>query len=447
MQQIRMPKQASNIIEKLQAAGHEAYVVGGCVRDSLLGREPYDWDITTSATPMQVKEVFPRTIDTGIKHGTVTVMMDHVGYEITTYRIDGEYEDGRHPKNVTFTPSLKEDLRRRDFTINAMAYNDRDGLVDLFDGVGDLERGIVKAVGEARQRFSEDALRMMRAVRFCAQLGYSLDEETAQAIKELAPTLKRISAERIRVELIKLLTSPHPEQMRLFYELSLTKEFLPEFDRAMETGQNNPHHCYSVGEHIIKSICEIRNAPTLRLAMLFHDLGKPVCKTTDEKGIDHFYGHPAISAKIAKKRMGLLKFDNETRDTVVFLAQYHDLRIEPEEKKVRKKMSEFGTERTLLLTEVETADVKAQSDYKREEKLERIRLVKEWIERIRESGDPLTVKDLTVDGTDLIRLGYPKGPALGLELKALLELCLQEPEKNQRDGLLALAEKHLEQMK
>ncbi len=445
MQQIRMPASASNIIEKLQAAGYEAYVVGGCVRDSLLGREPYDWDITTSATPMQVKEVFPRTIDTGIKHGTVTVMMDRVGYEITTYRIDGEYEDGRHPKNVTFTPSLEEDLKRRDFTINAMAYNDRDGLVDLFDGVKDLERRIVRAVGDARQRFSEDALRMMRAVRFCAQLGYSLDEETAQAIKELAPTLKRISAERIRVELVKLLTSPHPEQMRLFYELSLTKEFLPEFDRAMETGQNNPHHCYSVGEHIIKSICEIRNDATLRLAMLFHDLGKPACKTTDEAGIDHFYGHPTISAEIAKKRMGLLKFDNETRDTVVFLSQYHDLRIEPEEKKVRKKLSEFGTERTLLLTEVETADVMAQSMHLRKEKLERISRVKEWIRRIEESGDPLSVKDLAVDGRDLMELGYPKGPALGEELKTLLELCLEQPGQNEREGLLALAKTHLEQ--
>ena len=234
---IALPQDVAFIIHKIEKAGFEAFAVGGCIRDSLLSRTPNDWDITTSALPEQVKALFPHTIDTGIKHGTVTVMCHHVGYEVTTYRIDGEYEDGRHPKQVVFTPSLIEDLKRRDFTINAMAYNDSRGLVDAFEGQQDLQKGVIRAVGEPEKRFSEDALRIMRAVRFAAQLGYTIEEETEAAMRRLSDTLTKISAERIQVELVKLLVSDHPGHMKILYETGITKVILPEFDRMMETEQ------------------------------------------------------------------------------------------------------------------------------------------------------------------------------------------------------------------
>ena len=275
MVMIQLPEKVKFIINTIMEAGYEAYAVGGCIRDSILGRIPDDWDITTSATPCQVKELFGRTIDTGLKHGTVTVMLDKEGFEVTTYRIDGVYEDNRHPKEVTFTASLIEDLKRRDFTINAMAYNDTVGLVDAFGGMEDIERKVIRCVGNPRERFMEDALRIMRAVRFSAQLGYQIEAETKEAIKELSQNLAHISAERIQTELVKLVISPHPEKLKVACETGITKVILPEFDVCMATEQNNPHHCYNVGEHILKSMEKIRPEKVLRLAMLFHDIGKP----------------------------------------------------------------------------------------------------------------------------------------------------------------------------
>ena len=255
---IELPEKVKYVIDTLMDAGYEAYAVGGCIRDSILGRKPEDWDITTSANPMQVKNLFRRTIDTGIQHGTVTVMLEKEGFEVTTYRIDGEYEDGRHPKEVVFTSNLIEDLKRRDFTINAMAYNEKDGLVDAFCGIEDLEKKVIRCVGNPEERFQEDALRMMRAVRFAAQLGFSIEKNTKRAIVELAGNLAKVSAERIQVELVKLLVSNHPEEFMTAYETGLTKVFLPEFDAMIKTPQNNKHHCYNVGEHTIE-VC----SPTL----------------------------------------------------------------------------------------------------------------------------------------------------------------------------------------
>lgn len=246
---IQIPEKAKFIIDRLAAAGFEAYAVGGCVRDSILGRIPQDWDITTSARPEQVKTLFPRTVDTGLQHGTVTVLLEKEGFEVTTYRIDGRYEDSRHPTEVIFTPNLEEDLRRRDLTINAMAYNDDRGLVDIYGGMQDIADKVVRCVGNPLDRFGEDALRILRAIRFSAQLGYRIEENTGDAIRQLAPLLKNISAERIQTELVKLMTSPHPDYLREAYTNGVTKVFLPEFDLAMETEQNHPHHCYSVGEH------------------------------------------------------------------------------------------------------------------------------------------------------------------------------------------------------
>ena len=255
---INIPQKAAQILKTLNAAGYEAYVVGGCVRDSILGREPGDWDITTSALPEQVKELFRRTVDTGIQHGTVTVMMDKEGFEVTTYRVDGEYHDGRHPDAVTFTRSLEEDLKRRDFTINAMAYHPEHGLVDLFGGMEDIGKRIIRCVGNPVERFTEDALRMLRAVRFSAQLGFTVEENTKAALARMSGNLEHVSAERIQTELVKLLVSDHPDYLRTAWETGLTREFLPEFDACMETEQNTPHHCYTVGEHILKVLQRLR---------------------------------------------------------------------------------------------------------------------------------------------------------------------------------------------
>ena len=290
---LTIPSNAEKILHILEENGYEAYVVGGCVRDSILGRTPDDWDITTSASPEQVKELFHRTVDTGLQHGTVTVLMDKEGYEVTTYRVDGDYEDGRHPKQVMFTSSLEEDLKRRDFTINAMAYHPVRGLVDLFHGMEDMQAKIIRCVGDPMERFHEDALRILRAVRFSAQLGFTIEKETKNGIRVLAPNLKCVSAERIQTELVKLLVSPHPDYLRVAYETGITKEFLPEFDRCMETEQNTPHHCYTVGEHILHSLMLVRPDKVLRLTMLLHDIAKPVMRKTDENGRDHFKMHAA----------------------------------------------------------------------------------------------------------------------------------------------------------
>ena len=255
---IELPKKVLFIINNLQLAGYDAFAVGGCVRDSILARKPQDWDITTSAKPEAIKEIFRRTVDTGIEHGTVTVMIGKDSYEVTTYRIDGAYEDSRHPKKVRFTNCLEEDLRRRDFTINAMAYNDDVRLVDVFGGMQDLNHHLIRCVGDPRERFSEDALRILRAVRFSAQLDFPIEPDTAKAVKELAPNLKNISAERIQTELVKLLTSPHPERIQDACELGITKVVLPEWDAMVGVKQNTIHHKYDVAEHTLYEACEER---------------------------------------------------------------------------------------------------------------------------------------------------------------------------------------------
>lgn len=436
---MNLPKNVEYIITTLENAGFEGYAVGGCVRDILLNRNPDDWDITTSASPAQVKGLFAKTIDTGIQHGTITVLIGKETYEVTTYRIDGEYEDSRHPKEVIFTSNLLEDLKRRDFTINAMAYNDRSGIVDAFDGMKDLENKIIRCVGNAKERFTEDALRMMRAVRFSGQLGYEIETETAGAVKELAPTLKKISAERICTELTKLMVSAHPEYLKKAYELGMTKIFLPEFDAAMEMEQNNPHHCYGVGEHILHSLTKVRAEKVLRFAMLFHDLGKAMTKTTDEKGIDHFHGHAAVSAEIADKVMKRLRFDNDTRQKVVKLVKYHDLKVELTPRSVRRAIVKLGEELFPLLLEVKRADFLAQSTYMREEKEAELKELEAIYKQILEEHNCISLKDLAVCGSDLIKAGMKPGKEIGEVLNHLLEAVLENPEKNEKEVLLTMA--------
>lgn len=438
---IQLPKQVEKIIEVLEANGFEAYAVGGCVRDTLLAKTPKDWDITTSATPQQVKALFTRTIDTGIAHGTVTVMMDHEGYEVTTYRIDGEYEDSRHPKEVTFTSNLLEDLRRRDFTINAMAYNPTRGLVDAYCGEEDLKLGRIRCVGDPMERFSEDALRMLRAVRFAAQLGFTIDEHTKDAARTLAPTLRNISAERIATELLKTIESKHPEKILEAYELGLTAIFLPEFDTMMQTEQVNKHHCYSVGMHTVHALMEVRADRILRLSMLFHDIAKPVCLTTDEKGQNHFKGHPVEGERMTKEILKRLKLDNHTIDLVCKMVRYHDDRPELSERNVRRAMNRISPEYFPLLFEVKRADTLAQSMYKRKEKLAYVETYKQIYEEILEKKQCVGMADLAIGGNDLIAMGIPRGKEIGRILNALLERVLDHPEENTRENLLEQAHK------
>lgn len=433
---INMPEAVKDIIHTLQNEGYEAYAVGGCVRDSILGREPNDWDITTSASPEEVKALFRRTIDTGIEHGTVTIMVDKEGYEVTTYRIDGKYEDGRHPSEVTFTRELKEDLLRRDFTINAMAYNDEEGLVDIFGGVEDIRNKVIRCVGDPLARFSEDALRLMRAIRFAAQLGYTIEENTREAIRVIAPNLAKISAERIQAELIKIMISPNPGMMREAYKLGLTKIFMPEFDLAMETEQVNPHHLYTVGEHSMVSVEKVKADKVLRLAMLMHDFGKPHCITTDEKGINHFYGHPEKSEEIARAIMHRLKFDNDTLRKVCILIRCHDERIVPGVKYMRRAVARIGEDAFPALFDVQEADILAQSEYKKEEKLAAVEANRRDYEEMIAEKQCVSIADLAVTGKDLIACGMKPGKEIGQVLNAMLKDVIEEPEHNNKEYLL-----------
>lgn len=438
---INLPEKVSRIIHTLQKNGYEAYAVGGCVRDSILGRLPDDWDITTSATPLETKALFPRTFETGIEHGTITVLMDKEAFEVTTYRVDGTYEDSRHPSEVTFTRCLQEDLLRRDFTINAMAYNDEQGLVDIFGGIEDLHSKTIRCVGNAEARFGEDALRILRAVRFAAQLGFEIEEETRKGIVKLAPTLANISAERIQAELIKMLVSPNPALLRTAYELGITKVILPEFDEMMKTEQETPHHIYSVGEHTLKAIELIRGDKVLRLTMLFHDIAKPKMKTIDANGVAHFKMHDVQGVEMTKSILRRLKFDNDTLGKVAKLVQYHDYRIPAESKRVRKAMNKIGEDLFPYYLEVRKADALAQSEYMRNEKLQNICDMETCYREIIEKKQCVSLKDLAISGSDLIADGMKPGKEIGHVLSALLEMVIENPEFNTKETLLELRKK------
>lgn len=436
MVEIQIPEKVNKIIHTLQEHGYEAYAVGGCVRDSFLGRKPMDWDITTSAMPEETKALFPHTFDTGIEHGTITVLLDHEGFEVTTYRVDGKYEDSRHPKEVIFVRNLQEDLLRRDFTINAMAYNEKEGLVDIFGGMDDLRAGIIRCVGNAQARFSEDALRILRGIRFAAQLGFELEDETREGMRLLAPTLRKISAERIQVELVKTLTSSRPELLREAWKLGITKEFLPEFDLAMETTQETVHHMYTVGEHILHTLLEVRPDRILRLTMLLHDIGKPYMKTMDADGVAHFKGHPEKSSELANEILHRLKFDNDTIRKVTKLVRYHDHRMPVTPTHVRRAIHEIGEDLFPLYLEVRRADVSAQSMYQREEKVADIDGVEKLYHEIMERNECVSLKMLAVTGKDLIAAGMKPGKEIGQMLEHFLDLVLEHPELNQKEELL-----------
>ena len=476
---IQVPEKVNRIIETLLAHGHEAYAVGGCVRDSLLGREADDWDITTSASPYEVKALFRRTIDTGIQHGTVTVMLDKEGFEVTTYRIDGEYEDGRHPKEVLFTKNLEEDLKRRDFTINAMAYNEQTGMVDIFGGVEDLNNKIIRCVGVAGERFDEDALRIMRAFRFSAQLGFAIEENTKLAAAKRAENLKKISPERIRVELTKLLLSKNPDRLLWMQKNGITNIVLPEFDAMLATEQKNGNHLYNVGEHTLRVREFVGNpdrqqayiketAPgypqervvalekrskkelqMLRYAALLHDVAKPGVQVTDNRGEHHFPEHAKEGAKISREIMRRLKFDNETTDVVVRLVAAHNQYIpltdshENHLAAMRRMMYRLGPDLMELLWELQLADILAQHPDSLTHKLDALAEIKKLHREVLDRGDCVSLKQLAVNGKDLIELGAQPGRQIGELLEKLLEEVLDYPELNQKNILLQRAREFL----
>ena len=439
---IKIPTTVKLILDGLHTHGYEAYVVGGCVRDSILNREPDDWDITTSALPHQIKQCFQRTVDTGIQHGTVTVLVGSRACEVTTYRIDGEYSDSRHPDSVTFTRKLEEDLLRRDFTINAMAYNEEEGLIDLYGGMKDLQRKKICCVGNAQDRFAEDALRILRAVRFSAQLHFGIDRLTALAMMDQAGFLQNISAERICTELIKLICSDHPEYLRVAYEAGITRVILPEFDAMMETPQNSPYHIYNVGDHTLTAMQHTRNDKVTRLAMLLHDVGKPSCKTMDAYGNDHFKGHAEAGVGIATAIMRRLKLDNDTILKVRTLIQYHDWWMKADEKEIRRALHTVSKPLFPLLLDIQQADTMGKSEYRRDERLRRIAQVGRYAADILQRGDAIDLKDLAVNGEDMMALGVPAGPGIGKLLHAALDLVLDNPYLNTREYLLNYLKNH-----
>lgn len=439
----KIPKEVEEIILKLNKEGFEAYIVGGCVRDLLMCRIPNDWDITTSAKPEEVKKIFPKTYDTGIAHGTVTVILNGAHFEITTYRIEGKYEDYRRPKEVTFTRNLEEDLSRRDFTMNAIVYHPQEGFMDPVEGIKDIKNKMIRCVGEPSKRFEEDALRMLRAIRFSAQLDFEIEEKTLGAIKGHAALITHISAERIKDELDKMLMASYTDRLILLYETGLLKYILPELDKCFAVEQNHPHHVDNVGIHTLKSVGLVDKNLNLRWTMLLHDIGKANCKETDEKGIDHFHGHVRESVRLTKDIVKRLKFDKKSSSHIIKLIDWHDERIKKDKRAVKEVLSQIGEEAFLDLLKVQLADSRAQNPKYIKEKEEQLQSLYEVYKEIKENNECFLIKDLAVNGEDLIRLGIKEGKEIGELLKQLLELVIENPDQNNKESLLLYVKENL----
>lgn len=436
---IILPKTCEIILEKLNDAGHEAYIVGGCVRDSLLGLTPKDWDICTSALPEEMMMVFSgyRIIPTGLAHGTLTVLIDGEPIEVTTYRIDGEYEDHRRPKDVIYTKSLMEDLARRDFTINSMAWHPLEGLIDCFNGREDLENRIVRAVGDPRTRFYEDGLRIMRMVRFATILDFDYDLATAIAAKEGAYLLQHISKERLQAELNKVLLSSNVARgMWDIENLGLLSYVLPLLCHSVGFRQENGRHFLDVYEHACLAVALIEPDLVLRLAMLLHDIGKPYTWEISEAGTDEFPNHQLVGGSLANEILKDLRYDNDTRKEVVKLIVHHTDRLENDRVALRKKMSELGIESVKHLLSVKVADILAHHVvHQREEVHASFEAMLSTVNAIIEDGDPIFVKDLDINGVDMMDLGYQR-QEVGKKLQEALDLVLEDPSKNNREFLL-----------
>ena len=419
----------------LLQAGYEAWIVGGCVRDALLGLPPKDYDLTTSALPEETQRVFaayPR-IETGLRHGTVTVLLEGEPLEITTYRVDGVYSDARHPDGVTFTRSLRQDAARRDFTINAMAYAPGQGLQDFFGGQADLARGILRAVGAAEKRFREDALRILRALRFASVLDFTLEGETARAARACAPLLAAVSAERVSGELGKLLCGKAAGRVLRDYP-DVLGVVLPEILPMVGLDHRNPHHCYDVWTHTTVAVDHVPPELPLRLAMLLHDIGKPDTFSLGEDGQGHFYGHPRRSVELAEGILSRLRFPRRTRERVLTLVRYHDAVLEESPQRVRRWLNKLGPEVFFDLLAIQGGDAAAQAPAYCT-RLDHLRRLEALARQVLDQAPCLTVRDLAVGGEDLLALGY-RGPAIGRALRALLDQVLSETVSNEKNALL-----------
>ncbi len=431
---------ALDVLERLESHGYEAYVVGGCVRDSLMQRIPLDWDICTNATPEQVLQVFKsyHTIKTGLQHGTVTVMVNKQAVEVTTYRLDGDYSDMRRPDSVTYVSDLREDLARRDFTINAMAYNPRQGLVDCFSGQEDLEEKIIRCVGNARERFEEDGLRIMRALRFASRFGFDIETHTALAMRELHPLLAHISVERIYKEFKGILVGKGAGSMLLSYT-DIFIGILPEMSGMDGLDQKNPHHIYDVWQHSAHSVDAIAADEVLRLAALFHDCGKPDCFAIGEDGFGHSIGHAGIGAQKAENILRRLKSDNATIKRVSTLVEHHGDKCPTRRAGMRRWIGKFGEEGLEQLFELMHADIMAQSPRERAEKLAELTEARDLRDEVLALMPCFTVKDLSIGGQQLMELGVPAGPEIKQLLETLLNDVQNESLENSADALIKRA--------
>lgn len=441
MPKINIPDGAARIIDALAKAGFDAYVVGGCVRDSLLGLEPHDWDICTSALPPEILSCFSdrRVIETGIKHGTVTVVMDDGQYEVTTFRVDGAYSDHRHPDSVAFTADVKDDLARRDFTINAMAYNHFTGLVDPFGGQQALRDGVISCVGNPAERFGEDALRIMRALRFASTLGFYIEEATAGAIHGCASTLQGIAAERIYSELCKLLGGKNVLDVLLGYG-DVMAAVIPELGPCIGFQQNNPYHEYTVYDHIAHAVANYKgNDPIVRLALLLHDIGKPLCYSKDEKG-GHFHGHGVASHSLAADVAERLRLDTYTKESLLPLVLYHDSVIEPTPRTVRRWLNKLGAEQFERLLSIRMADILAHTKGTQESRIERCLALRTTMEEVLASEQCFSLKKLNINGHDVMALGVSEGKQVGDILQALLEEVMDGVLENEHEALVSRAE-------
>ena len=438
---MKLPDRARYIIDEIHEAGYEAYIVGGCVRDFLMGEDPHDWDLTTSARPEDVKRIFSgfTVIDTGIKHGTVTLMIESEPFEITTYRTEGSYINSRKPQSVQFVSSLKEDLRRRDFTINAMAWNHTDGLVDYFGGKEDLESGLIRCVGNPEERLSEDALRIMRALRFASENDFKIEPDTYMAMCRNISLLRNISVERIAYELSRTLMGKGVFSALMNYPEPLF-EIIPELRAAVGFKQNNPHHIYDVYEHTLRSIANADADLEIRLALLFHDAGKPLCYS-EKDGIGHFYGHDRLSADIAEAALRRLKFDSATLKNAVRLVENHSLELIPSEKIVKRRLSKLGEDFFRKLLKLKRADSSATSPDTLGERLHAIEETEKILDKIIKEGSCFSIKSLAIDGNDLMEIGIPQGKLIGSILAEVLEMVIDGELENERDRILEFAER------
>ena len=439
---MELPRTVSDLIARLEQAGYSAYAVGGCVRDSIMGREPHDWDLCTSALPAQMQEVFrgEHVIETGLKHGTLAVVIGHVPYEITTFRVDGAYTDHRHPDSVSFVENVAGDLSRRDFTVNAMAYSPRSGLVDLFGGQEDLRRRVIRCVGIPEERFREDALRILRALRFAAVHDFSVDPDTEKALRLLAPSLKNVAAERIREEFLKLLCGAGAGRiLRAFPDV--LSVIVPEISVMVGYDQRNHHHHYDLWEHTVRVVENVPPEPDMRLAMLLHDTGKPAVCRVDEHGEAHYRGHQAVSAEIAERITAGLRCDRETADRVVRLVRYHDIPLRNESGAVNldrsfllRKLNRFGEKDLRALFLIHRADRIATGHSPEAREDARLAQRMDALDALLAEQPCFTLKNLAVNGNDLKAFGL-KGPALGDALKQLLEAVMDGRVANEKEAL------------